>query len=317
MEHELVSRVVELLHIDAALLEQALQEKDLYTVRRRKKPGKDAAGRPRFRVLHVPPPSVKEVQRAIHEYLLDLAHGWFQNSINFAWPPAMHGFLPRRSQLTAARDHIGAKALFTLDFQDAFPSVKRPRVAKALERHVKISPHEADFIARLATYRGRLRQGSPSSPLLFNLVVFDLLKEIERFVGERGYRITIYADEVQVSAEKPIPDDDRRRILEIITRHGFAVHPKKIRYQESRWGELEVTKVLVRHDRLGLSNEKTVDRIRAFIDGLAKRGSADAREIAQAKGYLAWVKLVDPEKLKTRLRKSRIQLVRLEHPGLL
>lgn len=313
MEQELVSRVAKILDVEPDLLELALREKDHYKVRRRKKPGKDAAGRPRFRILHIPPPSVKEVQRAIHEWLLDLSQWQFSRQAPFTWPLTMHGYLPRRSNITAAREHVGSAAIFTLDFQDAFPSVKRLRVARALELHVKMDRGAANFIARLATYRGRLRQGSPSSPLLFNLVLLDLAKEIERFAREREYRFTIYADEVAVSSERPIPTEDRRAILEMIVVAGFTVHPKKIRYQESRWGELELTKVLVRPDGVGLSTRRTVDSVRAFIDRLAKRGSASEKELRQARGHLAWVGLVDPKKLRTRLKKSRMQLFQLEH----
>lgn len=313
MEQELVSRVARILHVESSLLEQALAEKDRYKIRRRKKPEKDAAGQPRFRILHVPPESVKKVQRAIHEWLLEVSRWQFSKSVLFTWPLTMHGYLPRRSHVTAAREHVGAKTLLTLDFQDAFPSVKRSRVLKALELHAKMGRGEADFVARLATYHGRLRQGSPSSPLLFNLVLLDFVGEIERFAREREYRVTIYADEVAVSSEKPIPIEDRRAILGLVTRFGFAVHPKKIRYQESRWGELELTKVLVHSNGIGLSTRRTVDGVRAFIDRLAKRGSASEKELLQARGHLAWVGLVDPEKLRTRLKKSRMQLFQLEH----
>ena len=316
MEQELVSRVAQLLAVEPALIEHALQEKGQYQRRTRKKPGKDAEGRPRVRVLHIPPPVVKKVQRAIHRHLLNLGNSWFRKlGSDFAWPVAMHGFLPRRSNLTAARDHIGNTALFTLDFADAFPSVKRERVATALRWHAKLGRREANFIARLATYRGRLRQGSPSSPLLFNLVVLNLLKSLERLATERGYRVTIYCDEVAITADKPIPAEERRAILQLVIQAGFAVHPKKIRYQEARWGALEVTKVLVRPDRLGLSTRHTIDRVRAFIDHLARRGTADAKELAKARGYIGWVELVDPEKLKTRLRKSLVQLAKLEQGG--
>ena len=112
-----------------------------------------------------------------------------------------------------------------------------------------------------------------------------------------------------------LPAEERRAILQLVIQAGFAVHPKKIRYQEARWGALEVTKVLVRPDRLGLSTRHTIDRVRAFIDHLARRGTADTKELAKAKGYIGWVELVDPEKLKTRLRKSLAQLAKLEQSG--
>lgn len=254
-------------------------------------------GKGKKRVLHVPPDSLKGIQKRIH-----------QGMQRYPFPKSMHGFIPGRSHVTAARSHCGAKALLTVDFKNAFDTVKRDWVYQMFAVRFKFDIEIASLLADLATHNGRLPQGAPSSPLIFNLVILDLVKQLEGFARTREYAVTFYADEVAISAKTPISTEDRAKVVAFCRGAGFRVAPEKVRYQEARWGEIELTSVLVRDRALGLSNRKIVDHVRARITNLLRKPRISETEMQAVEGWVGWIAHVEPKKLQTRLKKPLQEL---------
>ena len=188
----------------------------------------------------------------------------------------------------------------TIDFKNAFDAITYQRVQGIFLNQLRLNEAVTFWLTELTTHNGRLPQGAPSSPLIFNLAADGLDKILLTYCRECGYGYTRYCDEIVVSSAQPISKERRSEIVQFCRQAGFKMAPEKVRYQESRWGVLEVNKVLVRGDgSLGLSNRKVVDNIRAMAHRLSLGGKVDARSVA---GKIGWVKCVDPDKLKTRLR---------------
>ena len=165
------------LAIDALTLQKALDERHAYRRVFIAKRGPKDRRKGRKRVLHVPPETLKWVQRRIHEVLLR----------PFKWPSPVHGFVSRRSHLTAAARHRGQSALLTIDFKTAFDHLKHFHVYRVFVTRLHLDPRVAYWLAELATHRTRLPQGAPSSPLIFNLVALDLDEWLSGFAKERLY----------------------------------------------------------------------------------------------------------------------------------
>ena len=286
------------LGIDIPTLKQALDERNAYRRVFIPKRGPKDRRKGRKRVLHVPPETLKQVQRRIHEVLLR----------PFKWPSPVHGFVSRRSHLTAAARHIGQSALLTIDFKNAFDHLRHFQVYRVFVTRLHPDPRVAFWLGELAMHRRRLPQGAPSSPLIFNLVALDLDAWLSGFAKERGYTYTRYSDEVAVASPRSIPFGERMEIIGACRRFGFRIAPEKVRYQETRWGALELTNVLVRPQGLGLSKRRVIDRIRALAHRAISDPSVPPETIA---GKIGWVSRVDPTKLHTRLRKPIQKLRRL------
>ncbi|OGZ34208.1 MAG: hypothetical protein A3I88_01390 [Candidatus Portnoybacteria bacterium RIFCSPLOWO2_12_FULL_39_9] len=292
-------------------LEKAFEGRNSYQrifIRKRggKKKGK--------RVIHVPPPKLKNVQSVIHRRVLEMVE----------WPASVHGFVKNRSHLTAALKHSRSipppVALLLIDFKDAFSNVGVKKVERALDKRLQpnllcpLSPGAIKLLAKLITYRGRLPQGAPSSPTIFNLVALDLDEVLSVYAEERGYTYTRYVDNIAVSSPKPIPKNERAEIIGLCRQFGFQVVSEKARYQEAKWGVLEMTKVLLQpyggqkwyaSYGLGLSNRKFVDKVRAMVHRAQKDPSIS---LASIWGKIDYVRLVDPYKLSSRLSKPMRQL---------
>lgn len=255
---EAIKHVCVLLGVRPERLYQAFKERTKYRrvfIQKRGLPAKSDEKR----VLHVPPATLKVLQRLFHDRVLSRGR----------WPPWVHGFVPGRSDVSAARGHLGARAVFSLDFRHAFHSVSFDQIAQALERRYGYDHVVAALLAHLATHNDRLPQGAPSSPLLFTLAVQELDEELVRYAREHGLLYRRYADEVAFSSRLPVPGAVREEIVARCRAAGFRALKRKIHYQERQWGTLQLTPCLVTRESHAGALEPRYDRYhsRLFAPG--------------------------------------------------
>lgn len=286
------------LKISRDMLEVALAERNSYRRAFISKRGQKDKAKGRKRVLHIPPGTRKNpgplriVQRRIHDWLLKTVR----------WPGWVHGFVEGRSHLTANRRHAtpASEAFLEIDFKNAFDSVTSKAVFGALVSRLRLEQRVAHWLTELVTHNGRLPQGAASSPLVFNLVVWNLDEVLVQHARAKKYTYTRYSDSVVFSAPQIIPRQEQEEIAELCRQAGFRIPPEKIRYQERRWRMPELNSVLIRRGGLGLSNRRVVDQVRAMLHRAVANPTISAQKL---QGKLGWVKTVDPAKLKTRLGK--------------
>ncbi len=146
------------------------------------------------------------------------------------------GFRKGYSIVTNIELHLSARAVFSFDLRNAFPTVTKEIVKDTLMREMKLTEKLAIPLAKLVTYKEKLPQGSPCSPYIFNLVCKPMDRTICRYLSKsKGYhfKVTRYADNFTVSTpRKFIPEIVKENLLEIVERHGFNGH--KIRYAEGK-----------------------------------------------------------------------------------
>ncbi|WP_336871002.1 reverse transcriptase family protein [Rhodococcus qingshengii] len=190
------------------------------------------------RLLEIPKPRLREIQRKILRRILDQvpAHD------------AAHGFVRGRSPLTFAAPHAQSEIVIGVDLMQFFPSITGNRV-HAVFAALGYPPAVAGVLTGLCTVatpadtlRGlpyaqasqlrtaHLPQGAPTSPALANLVArtFDIRSSALAQANWLAY--TRYADDLAFSG---IEIADVGTLLwtinQIAQDEGFDVHPRKIK----------------------------------------------------------------------------------------
>lgn len=169
------------------------------------------------RVLGIPTAQDRLIQQAIHQVLQPLWEPGFSTS--------SYGFRPRRSAhqaLVAAKAHVseGYRWVVDLDLEKFFDRVNHDvlmaRLArrigdKALLKLIRKFLTAGMMVGGLETQRTKgAPQGGPLSPLLSNILLDDLDKELER----RGHRFCRYADDCNIYVRSQRAGE---RVMETVT----------------------------------------------------------------------------------------------------
>ncbi|WP_230179609.1 reverse transcriptase family protein [Aquabacterium sp. CECT 9606] len=151
---------------------------------------------------------------AAHEQRLKQLHRGLSmvvaNSANFGWH--VQGFVKGRSTLSNAKQHLGAKVLLHADIKSFFDAITVDQVQAAFVEHGVLAPM-AEVLAKLCTIDGLLRQGTRCSPMIANLVCFDMDQAFLRLAGATNSNYTRYADDITFSGDSVPSDDSVRTIL--------------------------------------------------------------------------------------------------------
>lgn len=185
------------------------------------------------------------------------------------WGPAVTAYKPGASILLNANPHRHNRSALVLDMRKAFESIKTKHVYRWLysfqtrqgmhgtrEASSRFSgayftKDEAWVLARLFTFRGRLRRGSPVMPHIFNLMCdrFDknLLGMLEWLHPKIVY--TRYGDDMCFSSpEDTFPEAAEQKIREILMMYNVGLNERKTRRFSN--GVIELPGVVVVRGRL-------------------------------------------------------------------
>ena len=242
----------------------------------------------RERQIDAPVRTLKYIQRLIHESLTRV----------YGPHPAAHGFLSNRSIVTNAQNHLARRYVLNIDLADFFPSITQKRIfGRLVAAPYSFDSKVANLIASLSTnVYSRLPQGSPSSPVIANIVAAELDAEIAKLCGPLGCWYTRYADDITISTSraKLSPEIARYpnasgtgqviigdRLANIIERNGFRLNDRKSRLQ-SYWTRQMCTGLVVNGDCVSLPRSY-IRRLRSLIHHWQKDGWQDAVQVLHQK----------------------------------
>ena len=236
------------------------------------------------RKIEVPSATLRYLQRIVHE------------SLSRIYKPhrAVHGFVEGKSILSNAETHLNSRFVITMDLEDFFPTISGQRIQKRLEAEpYGLSSRVANAIVSLATNPlGVLPQGSPSSPVIANIMASQLDSELASFVSPYRCRYTRYADDITISTrrERLSPQIARYqndegtgqavlgdRIVAIVTDNGFRINHRKTRVR-SHWTRQVCTGLIVNGDRVSV-RRSYVRALRSLIYSWSKCGWAHAAKV--------------------------------------
>lgn len=171
----------------------------------------------KLRRIDAPAKPLKCVQRWILDNILNKL-----NPGRFA-----HGFVPKRSIVTNARKHVRKDCVMCMDLKDFFPSIGLKRIQKYF-KSLGYNDDISKDLAELCTYRFRLSQGSPASPMLSNLIAYRMDLTIANFCKKRRLNYTRYADDITISGRNILPR--YKTLIRMKIAHcGFKVNEEKTR----------------------------------------------------------------------------------------
>ena len=238
------------------------------------------------RIIESPKKLLKQVQRQIYSKLLTktLVHN------------AAHGFRQNRSCLSHARNHTNKEYLFIFDLADYFHSIDWYCVYKVF-RGIGYNNEISKYLSGLCTHRivgckslltqldinqrkkvreRHLAQGAPTSPVLSNLVMYQLDKRLDGLAKSLELNYSRYADDIVFSGNKHRNWDFLEPLIgSICLQEGFELNYRKSRTVRS-YQRQKVTGVIVNQ---GTNiDRRYYDRLKAILTNCIRHG-ADTQNI--------------------------------------
>jgi len=158
----------------------------------------------------------------------------------------------------------------TIDIRNFFESVSARRIYELFISDLfRFNKEMATCLALLCTYRKKLPVGSPTSPVLSNLVFYHTDIQLMNFAHAHNLNYTRYADDLSFSSFQPVQQETLMAIKQIIRDSGFNINHKKTRIQ-SHHVRQKVTGITVNR-KLNI-DRRYVRHLRAVIYDIGKNG---------------------------------------------
>ena len=220
------------------------------------------------RVVHAPKNPLKDIQRRLASLLTQ------------AWQPTpcSYGFLPNRSIVDNARNHVGKRHVLNIDLKDFFPSITfRMIKSMFLSSPYEMTERAANTIARIACYKTGLAQGAPSSPIISNMICEPLDFALLAIASQNNCVYSRYADDISFSSDegifpRKIAFQIRDEIVvgsavdSAIKEHGFVINRRKVALAHY-CAHQEVTGIVV-NEKLNV-RRRYVSQLRSILHNCA------------------------------------------------
>lgn len=264
----------------------------------------------KMRMLGIPTVVDRVVQQAITQVLSPIYEKQFS--------PNSYGFRPKRSAhqaLNKCKDHIteGYKYAVDMDLEKFFDTVNQSKLIEILSRTIKDGRvislihkylHAGVVVgSKFETTKVGVPQGGPLSPLLSNIMLNELDKELEK----RGHRFVRYADDLVILCKSKrsavrtltsiIPYIEKKLFLKVNREKTVIAYAQRIKflgysfYDNGKGGRLRI-------------HPKSLSRMKDRIKELTSRsnGWGDARRKESLKQYITgWVNYFKLADMKTLL----------------
>lgn len=194
------------------------------------------------------------------------------------------GFVKKRSVVDNAKKHLNKYYVQNLDIKDFFPSITQDMILRCLiSNPYNINYNVAFLIARLCCIRlddesKVLPQGSPTSPILANIVCSRLDVALMSLAKQFHLDYTRYADDMTFSGQYNSFKDQGRfmnLLTSIIERYGLKINPEKKRIQK-HGSRQEVTGIII-SSKTNV-RRKYIKEIRSMLHNWESYGYAKANK---------------------------------------
>ena len=197
--------------------------------------------------------------------------------------------------------HKDGRYFLKIDFKDFFYSLKKEEIKEILSRYsnsIKPKCNERDIrlITNLCCFNDGIVIGAVTSPLLSNVICYDLDLQMTSKSAERKILYTRYSDDILFSAkEQNILFDWYDEAIDVIR---TLKCPKWLRINKNKTVHTS-KKRLVKHLGLKITNENSIsigrERKRAIRSLVFKWDSLNSDKRKRLQGFLSYCKAVEPE----------------------
>lgn len=228
-----------------------------------------------IRSIQAPNEELKQIQKSLNYYLQALYYR--------VKPDCVHGFIKmpaaephKRTIVSNGSAHAGSKFVLNLDIKDFFPSITAKQVKSALMKQpFNLNDEVSTLIALLGTYEKKLPTGSPSSPVLANMVCYAMDKKFEKLCQKHNIRYTRYADDLSFSRDTYIETEFITACQSLLANYNFRLNTDKIRLQSSK-SKQTVTGIVV-NEKVNV-DRNYIRKIRAILHHWELNGLNKAAE---------------------------------------
>lgn len=200
-----------LLRSNLQLINNITENIDTYYLKGSLKKGSGEA-----RILYKPQGRLKFIQNNIKDILVS----------SIKMPDCVHGWVKGKSIRSALSPHKGMQYLYCFDIHSYFDSIHNKKVFILFNQKLRCSPTVARFLTKLSTYQSCLPQGSPCSPVIANLILFDFDVAMDNFAKKRGMKYTRLGDDILLSSNSK-PNNLEKTIVEGLKKIGFKINKSK------------------------------------------------------------------------------------------
>lgn len=243
------------------------------------------------RLLSVPDPQLKAIQRRIAQVLLPLMPVSAYARAYRDGASTRHNALP----------HVGQPLVLKLDICHFFDAIRYSQVKEAAFPADMYAEPIRVLLAMLCYYKDALPQGAPTSPAVSNIILYDFDEKVGAWCRSRGIAYTRYCDDLTFSGDFD-PRVVRAYIEGELRALGFLLNGQKTRIQfrskrQSVTGLVVNDRAAVPRDyRRSLRQQVYFCRKFGVEDHLAKTGCALPRQeyLMGLLGRVQYVLSVEP-----------------------
>lgn len=243
---------------------------------------------------------------------LKLLQRWLVDNV-FSYFPVHESVYSYRKGLgikNIAGLHKNKRYLLRVDFADFFPSVKGVDVSNLVRKRaalvpIRISEKDVKIIEAIVCKDGHLTIGAPSSPAITNAILYDFDRNFCEKARSKGALYSRYADDIYLSSNrKGVLSSlyrELRKDLKRLRRPRLTINEEKTVFSSRKHTRIVTGLYLTSDRKISIGRRK-----KRFIKGMVHRyleGKLDEKQIAYLRGFLSYVKGVEPNFL-TRLRKK-------------
>lgn len=168
--------------------------------------------------------------------------------------------------------HRNKSIIIQEDMKDFFPSIKEELIAKAFQYYMNFSPEVSSLIANLSTLEGSLVQGTKLSTDIANLIFLEEEALISEEVGKLGGNYTRYVDDITISFESGVNNEDiskiKTMILSMALKSGIRLNRKKSKVLRNGQSKIVHGVKVIKELR---PTQKRKDNIRMCLFNLKKK----------------------------------------------
>ena len=174
------------------------------------------------RTLSIPDPILKHVQKRINYIIL--------STMNVSIYSKAYSF--GDSPLRNAIPHLKQKLILKLDIRKYFDHVTYPLIKEKVFKDDQFSESNRILLSLLCIYNESLPQGSPTSPAISNILLYDFDNVIGEWCRQRNFVYTRYCDDMTFSGnfDGLHPIDIIRKVELELKKYGLFINRKKIQY---------------------------------------------------------------------------------------
>jgi len=219
-----------------------------------------------------------------------------------------NGFIKGRGIKRNAQFHLNKSYILAVDIKNFFPSITQGMVYESLKKH--LDDEDLTYkLAKLCTYKRRLPQGAPTSPILSNIVFKEIDDEITDFCKIRLVAYSRYADDMIFSSNtKNVLVEIYQFVNKLLIQHSFEINTSKTKYLSGK-GRMAITGININAGKLTV-NKDIKRNLRSNLYNIIVKKDKTIN-INSVLGYLSFIKDIEPDhyyKTKDYIEKLKLKV---------